>query len=135
MPPVVSRTTSLPSIKARATSLRGRASSLTLRVGVEVSEPDVRILEPEALAPGFFESAGESAKRAKEVVVSPAGIVVDGALKPAGKFSKRTSMAPSKPSCRSAVTFMGRAPPFHTRGLVGSNFTVKSGRGGRIVKR
>src|SRR5437870_5707004 len=104
---------------ARATSLRGRAS--------EPVWPG-----PLALATGVL--ADGSAHRANEVVVSPAGIVVAGALNPGGRFSSRTSMAPSKPSSRSAVTLMGSAPPFHTAGLVGLKLTMKLGRGGRIVK-
>src|SRR5207302_2514229 len=76
-----------------------------------------------------------SAQNAKAVLFSPAGMVVGGALKPAGTFSRCTSIGPSKPSLRSADTVTGTALPFQTAGAVGLKVTAKLGRGGRIVNR
>src|ERR1700732_4870417 len=78
-----------------------------------------------------------SAQKARVVLFSPAGMVVTGALNPAGTFSRRTSIRPSEPSPRlgATETGMGTALPFQTAGEVGLKLTVKSGRGGRTVSR
>src|SRR6266404_1919788 len=79
--------------------------------------------------------AAGSAQKARVVLFSPAGMVVTGALNPAGIFSRRTSIGPSKPSVRLAETVIGTALPFQTAGEVGLKLTAKSGRGGRTVRR
>ena len=71
----------------------------------------------------------------KAVLFSPAGTVVVGALNPSGRFCNSIAMSPSKPSKRSTLTVIGKAPPFQTDGAVGVKFTVKLGRGRRSVSR
>ena len=108
-PPAASRTTSWPSMVAWAVSFSGFA-----RAGTD---------------------ADGSANKAKLVLVSPAGTVVGGALKPGGRLSSRTSIGPSKSSMRSAFTAIAAAPPFVTAGAVGLKETLKLGLGSRTVRR
>src|SRR5437899_8238 len=79
--------------------------------------------------------ADGAADIAKVVLFSSTGMVVSGALNPAGTLSRWTWIGPLNPSVRSAVTVTGTAPPRQMAGARGLKLTEKSGRGGRIVSR
>ena len=78
--------------------------------------------------------ASAVAVRVTAVVVWSTSMTVSGSVKPAGRFFAVRRIGPSKSSDRVAVIVTG-TPPFFQTAPDAVSLSVKSGRGGRTVRR
>ena len=96
-----------------------KAISFSASSGFAICVPtEARPLTFIGTASGSFAEA--SADSASVAEICPLPITARAAWRPGGRSSNRTSIGPSKPSVRNAVTVTGTLPPTGTLGLRGA---------------